>query len=514
MADERIEVELVAVDDASDTIEQVADAAGDLPERATVDVDADTGEALTALERFERQVDGLTDDARELRVEFRAQQLQRDIRNALRDLERLEDPTDIDIRTDDLERAQRDLRELAELAGRKYAIDVDADPKRTAQRAAGDVDLIRQRGEGLQSALPALRGFTDELGATAANAGIAGQALGDLGDFSLIMGERFGISERATAGLGTALGAAGLATIIAGVAVPALQALTSGQNEARYSAEDLLAAQEALAEGNTERAAAELAATFGDLAARVEELGGSSTGLAEFITATNEGGIRIGSEAWRELRTEIISAREAFTGAGRDLDTQRELAAEFGEALGGVADDAADAAGEVDGFADASADAADEVDAFSRLLGQLRDDLNLEQSLLRAQSSFTRTLTRIREQGSATQLDINDLKLSVIDFAESVENIPPSAVTEILALIDEGSFRVADARLKVLTARETKIIDVAIDRADLPANLAGRIPEFGYSNVTVNLPRAAEARDVVTELERYNRINGRPPNAG
>ncbi len=184
------------------------------------------------IQQFERELDDLElDKARELRIEFRAQLLQQQARSALRDIERLEDPIEIRTRTADLQDAQRELQELAELAGRKYNVDVDIDPRRNAARAADDVELLRQRGEGLQSALPALRGFTDEMGATAQQAGVAGQALGDLGDFSLILGEKFGLSEKATTQLGTALGAAGLATVIAGFALPAIQNLFEAQDD-------------------------------------------------------------------------------------------------------------------------------------------------------------------------------------------------------------------------------------------------------------------------------------------
>jgi hypothetical protein len=212
------------VDRLEESIEKLSD--------TEIEVGADTTPAQSALQRFESELDALNlDSARELRIEFRAQVLQQQVRTALRDLDRLEDPIQIRTQTAELERAQTELRELAELASRKYQVDVEIDPRRNAARAADDIDRIRQRGEGLQSALPALRGFTDEMGQTAVASGIAGQALGDLGDFSLILGEKFGLSEKATAGLGTALGAAGLATVIVGFALPAIKSLIDSQED-------------------------------------------------------------------------------------------------------------------------------------------------------------------------------------------------------------------------------------------------------------------------------------------
>lgn len=222
-----VAVNVTGIEDVTKLEEQV-----DKLTDTEIEVGADTSDARSALQKFEDELDSLgLDSARELRIEFKAQLLQQQVRSALRDLERLEDPIEIRTRTADLEQAQQELRDLAELASRKYQVDVDIDPRRNAARAADDVELLRQRGEGLQSALPALRGFTDEMGATAQQAGIAGQALGDLGDFSLILGEKFGLSEKATTGLGTALGAAGLATVIAGFAIPAIEKLFSAQDD-------------------------------------------------------------------------------------------------------------------------------------------------------------------------------------------------------------------------------------------------------------------------------------------
>ena len=132
MADRDVELNLIARDQASDVVEDLAATVEGLPEDATVQVDADTGDALSNVERLDRELENATDDTRELRITFRSEQLQREIRSALRDLEKLDDPVEIEARTGDLERAQAELRELAELADKKYTVDVDADPGRTA----------------------------------------------------------------------------------------------------------------------------------------------------------------------------------------------------------------------------------------------------------------------------------------------------------------------------------------------------------------------------------------------
>lgn len=273
-------------------------------------VGADTSDARSALQKFEDELDDLgLDSSRELRIEFKAQLLQQEVRRALKDLERLDDPIEIRTRTADLERAQTELRDLAELASRKYQVDVDIDPRRNAARAAGDIELIRQRGEGLQSALPALRGFSDEMGRTAQSAGIAGQALGDLGDFSLILGERFGLSESATTKLGTALGAAGLATVIIGTALPAIEKLFGAQDEL---SEKTLAAADALGEQTgavDDLKAAIDAVTAGDplVAAILGQFGDDEKKLDDITDALSRLGLTVDgdlADALRALRDE------------------------------------------------------------------------------------------------------------------------------------------------------------------------------------------------------------------
>lgn len=579
MADRDIELNLTARDQASDRLEDVADAVEAIPESATVDVDAETRQAESRIEQFDRQVEDLTDDARELRITFRSEQLQREIRNALRDLERLDDPAQIEVRTRDLERAQEELRDLADLAGRKYEVQIDADPQRSARRAADEVDLIRERGEGLQTALPALRGFTDELGATAAAGGVAGQALGDLGDFSLILGERFGISESATTKLGTALGAAGLATVVGSVLVPVLLDLIGTQDELTFSSEELLRAQEALAEGNTERAASQLADTYGELLDRAKDLGIEQQQVIDYVTgatkAFSEGRISTDEsrEAYRALRDDLLNARSAFGQSAEDLALATERTEGFQGALDAVVAERSKFTVAVEEEADAVEDLGDEVadttddvgelrDAFDRLRNRLSDRsayLNVADAfddITDAQLDAVEALTEYgigsreaEEAGRALERAQIDLRTKVLEYADAVEGIPESRVTAILAAIDRGDLEEAERQLAELERTRTATVDVLVKprvvdigggrtgfdfgggviatsgdvatrsrrTRGLPTPVVGsvdvpvRVPvvQSGDTTITVNLPRAAEARDVRTALERLARRNGR-----
>lgn len=188
------------------------------------------------LAKFERELDDLNlDSSRELRIEFRGQVLQQQIRNTLRDLERLDDPIEISARTQDLERAQTELRDLAELAERKYEVDVRVDTKGTARQAADEIGRMGVNAEGLQRGIGPLRGFTDELGGASAAGGVAANAFVDAGEAIEIFGGQLGISEKTLGRASIALGAVGIA---AGIGLTAWQKYKEGQENARIRVDE------------------------------------------------------------------------------------------------------------------------------------------------------------------------------------------------------------------------------------------------------------------------------------
>lgn len=345
------DVEVDAAVDSRD-VERLEDRLDDVDGRR-VEVDATVDKR--AIDRFDDQLDGLSRDAIELRVEFKRQALTKQIASTLRELERLEDPVDIEASTQRLEAAQAELRELADLADRKYEIEIDADPKRTAQRAAGDIDSMRQRGEGLQSALPAIRGFGDELGTTAGSAGIASQAVADLGDFSLIMGERFASAGSKTAALttklGTALGAAGLAGAIGGIAVQLGQVLIPKLQDWLGSSDDVIEANDeligsfdsvakALAEQNYRDAVDAFLDSNDDLLESAARAGVGADDLARFVLRLQDdlgdvSGTRKQSEAYLQLEADAKLARGEIQRSTADQF-------EYGRIAGSIADDLID----------------------------------------------------------------------------------------------------------------------------------------------------------------------------
>ena len=367
-------------------IEGIADQVDDLNKgEVEIDVTADTREAETRIERFEREVDGLTDDARELRVEFRSSQINKEIKKSLRQLEKLEDPVDIEVATADLERAQKDLRDLEELAERKYEIEIDADPKRTAQRASGDLSAMDSAAlssaDRFQSLGGSVRGVTDELGL--ASSGVNSFAVGalDAGDVAVQMGEKFGLSASAAASLGTALGVAGIGAVIAGTAIPAIMSLTSSQeelNEETKAATDRINEQLGLLESFDAFASQTglvTEALFGDL---------DDEQLTKFSKFTESLGTTI-----PDVLQKLEAAGGDFAPVLKDLFQDDVLAArikDIGDQFAVTGDEIADAAAKADdfkGFVSAlDLDAADSWGESRKDLRALFDDIELGQDII------------------------------------------------------------------------------------------------------------------------------------
>lgn len=420
MADRELGIRLTADDEASEVIDGVAESVDQLnDDGATIEVEADTGPALSNVEKLDREVENLTDDGKELRIEFRAARLQQQIRSSLRELERLEDPIEIEAETKNLERLQGELRELEKLASEKYEIQIDADPKRNVQRASNDIEGMRQKGEGLQSAIPAIRGFGDELGGTAQASGIASQAIADLGDFALISGERFAQAGGKMSGiatkLGTVLGAAGLAGAFAGIAVqlgssllPKLQEFINGSEDATYTQEELAAAidgvAEALASRSFDAAVDTWTSNNREMIDSANELGISTEDLLANVFSLDDGlldaeGIIFNAEKHEELR-EKIKAQRIEVNRATDASYKEGLAA---DSTARQLEAKSDAEREGTTAARDSAEANEEAARSQREYAQaVEDAVRGRQSLISANDAALRSQGALNEAAAAT----------------------------------------------------------------------------------------------------------------
>jgi hypothetical protein len=93
-----------------------------------------------------------------------------------------------------------------------------------------------------------------------------------------------------------------------------------------------------------------------------------------------------------------------------------------------------------------------------------------------------------------------------------LKDVPPEKVTEIMALIDKGSYDEANRAIAALTVPRSVRINIDYRQAqgaDQDIGLLGQSAMAASpTNVTVNMPRAADARDVTGALDRWARTNG------
>lgn len=478
--DRDITLDITANDDASKVLDDVAGKVKEIPDEVTVDVDADTGEALSRVEQIDRQLEGLTGDARELRIRFAASKLEGEIRNALRDLERLDDPVDIEVRTTDLERATTELAELAELAGRKY--DVNVDTKKS-------FDNIVTGADQANSAVANMVGnSSQELGELIGVTGGAGQALGQLAEYFT----ETGIEAR---GAGSSIGAVvrqfGKSALPIAAIAAGMLAIAQGAKQAKERTEELTDETEALSSALDEVFAKTVADLLSTMFLRAALDGKDLNDQLKELAETNTVGARrmLDNAEAIGLNAEL---QMALSRAIADTDAARRQQTETEERYG---DAAADAAGDTKDLAAAAREAGtDGADAFTGIVDAAEDaDAGIRDvidrwdllrrrvdggrtSFLNIGDAFDEVKASALEALAAADQGLGDadakardaerstiaLKDSVIDYAEEVGDIPPEKVTDILALIDEGKLDEAERALDELERERDAVINVQV----------------------------------------------------
>lgn len=464
-----------------------------------------------------------------------------DTRDVVADLKR------VGLTAEDIE---QDADELAAAIKRAGDVDMKAteagfrDIEQVSGRAADSTDNIRRKGEGLQSAIPAIRGFGDELGGTSYAAGIASQAVADLGDFALIAGEKFAAEGSRMAGvatkLGTVLGMAGLAGAFAGIAVqlgqtviPKIQDWISGSEEATRSQEELTEAIEGVADAllardfqaavrtwldnNDEmvRKAADLGIEVGDLTQYVfglnDSLGASDYALEnnadkvaaltdEANTMRREIGAQVVQLARQKDATELtsdalIAATESGTGWMRTIRETTDATEENEEATTDVAAafrDAAEAQQEAEDAAWGLIDA--NLAHKSSLLDIESGWEDLTESGQEAWDKAVEGAEDAEEANRNFERSQIAQKNRVLEFIQTLEGVPPEQATELLALIDEGDYAAAERRLNALAAGRTVAFRAQVFGAEFARDQLIRVGQPNVRGATggiVNRPTVA-----------------------
>lgn len=421
---EQVRIDLEARDNASDKIEDVADAAERLerldPE---VEVGADTAKA-------EQAIDALATDARELsRVDAEI------VARAKVDDARAE-----------LKQLQREMAETADTARRELG-QIDVTP------AADGLGRVADEGGRARSAMANMGGnVASELGAIGGAGGIAAQGLGELAE----------AAAEGELSMGALAKVAGpMAALAVGVELVNRQ-MERQRERARAAKEQIRSFTDAIRDGGDAVAAyrqqlestgeLKLPSLFGDAEDISDELGRAGVSVEQFGTAVQGG---------RKEMFALIEAMKAAGVGGRDLEEITEAliigqdlyvqstdrAKVITELLGDAADVTAEkfkrkakATGEA---TDELEDLEDQVDDTKEAFDRLRDSLDYDSELDGMRDAFADALQTAAEEGAATDDQIRAIKQSIIDVAEAAGANPAVVEAQLASVTQADLWRVA-----------------------------------------------------------------------
>lgn len=476
--DRDIELRITATDDASKTIGDVATKLDKLDDAVEIDIDADTGGALSDIERLDRTLDGITSArGREVLIQFRGQRLESEIRKAVRALDGLEDPIEIEARTGDLERAQADLLELQRLAADKYEIDIDVKAGSTAKLddVKRKTDEIGESGRAGGTAIGGIGGSISELPGIGSLGPIA-ESLGQLTENALEGGESI-------RGITSALGILGGTAVVMFGIQKAMQSIAETDAFNEEQAENFRTAIDEVGEGlgavlKTLKEAKGVTGRAGGLFGSkvlegtkdiTTELTRAGVSVDEFIAAVADGGPALDRVVGKLRRMQEAAVRaqgsargDAYVQAKNDITafgdaieivgethenyaSQVEDSTAWTEFLAGSQLDAAFAAGEM---TKAQALAGDEAErmatraessatrvgaAADRLLGKL----NLEAAVIAWNDDVNQMIAKSREGADISAAEWKQFQIDTIQTLKDLGADPATLVT-VSAMFDEG----------------------------------------------------------------------------
>ena len=490
MTDKQIRIDITSRDDASGTLDEVADAAEAVEKLSPeVDVTADTGAAQSDLDSVDRLVDAL--DARAAEVDVTA-----DTSSATSGLDDVESAADavakltpeVDV-TADTSSAVTDLDSLKS----------DADTLTDADREI----ILKAKVKDAQDALKSLRGGLDDTSKKADDVkadmdqigssdgprlagnhvadltGPFGDASGAAGDFGGIFDGLSDISEsvgskigKDLSGVASSLGLAGFA--VAGVAAGWTyfsQKAEEAKKKALEAAEAQREINEALKEGDIKAAADKLVESYGDVFDAAGDAGISVSQTTQYIrgaadtlpdldraladnaTAIEE--TRRKQDAYykstgflderladhqEELlstRTRLRNVRDAVDGARRKNIDLNGTIADQDKKMRGVRDGLRKTIDNTDDLAKSNKKAKDSVEDLDEALSKLKDQLSFERTMARFAEDFATAFRKVKHGKELTSEEILTLKEDVLDVAEFAK-LHPAQVRALLRKIKRG----------------------------------------------------------------------------
>jgi hypothetical protein len=501
--DEQIRIDLEAKDNASATIDDVADVAADLEKLSPeIEVTADAGAARS-------DIAAVSDDAAALSAQ--------DAEIVLR--------AKVDAAKADLAGLQAELKTTGERA---------EDTNRQLDRIGGDTGGISTRGN-------AIADLTGPLGEASGAASDFAGVFDGLGDIASDAASKLGASAGATAALSGVVGGLGIA-VAAGAA--AWSMFSASQKKAREEAEKQLkvtkdltkaikdgdaaaattafrelygdALDDATAAGlsikqttafimGQDAAAADLADRVASLTTAYDKEAGArakATAAGENLTTATEAELRTAKERLASL----TDAQKRYADNNLTIEEQADLERELAAALG-VTTKA------TDDVAAASRDAKRDVDLLGQGFDAMRGKLDFDQAALNFAAAFNYANGRVMAGTALTSQEILDLKNDYLAVAEEV-GLNPVQVRSDLQKIDDGD--IAEVLFATQQAINNKPAITAKLKLELERNAfvvtgAGGGKAFSVvpaTNVTVNLPRGYRENDVIAAGQRAARRSG------
>ncbi|RPH37174.1 MAG: hypothetical protein EHM90_00080 [Chloroflexi bacterium] len=495
MVDKQIRIDITAKDDASDQLEQVADAVADVegadPE---ITVEADTSTAESALADVESAADEVAGLTPEITVEADTSTAESALSDVEADADALAGLTPeitVDADTSAADSALADTEAAAEtLTAADQEIILKAkvsdataalktlrggldDTSKKADDVKADLDQIGSTG-GPRLAGNAMSDLTGPLGDASGAAGDFGGVLDGVSDIAETMGTKLGLSEQATGTLTSSLGLAGFA--VAGVAA-GIAYFSGKAEEAKKKQEELTAAtrdyNDALAEGDYRAAADQLVDLYEDAFDAADKAGVPTKEFVDYITGITdempsfERGMQGAHDAlgitgdamgkmrqqhfdktWDGYRSSIDDARRSVKDTNGIIATQNRRIGEVSKALGTAERATKDTAR-------AQREMQRETERLERALDNMKGALDFDKALQNFEEDFREAYRKVRDGRKLTKDDILTLKDTVLNVGEFAK-MHPAVVRSLLRRIERGD--IAGVRDAVQTYMDTHTV--------------------------------------------------------
>lgn len=517
--DPKIQIDITARDTASDQIEDVAGAAGDL-EKLTpeVTVTADTAGAKSDIGAVSEAADTLSRADTELVIRAK------------------------------IDQAKGELKAL------QTELDATGDKARDTSEKLDKVD--GGGGSGLRG--NAIADLTGPLGDASGAASDFAGVFDGLGDTIEAAAGKLGASEAMAGKLAGAVG--GLGVVVAAGA--AAWTLWKGrQEEAAKKAKELLDTQlhlnDAMAKGDAAAATADFSKLYGKALDGADALGLSTKQLVDYITGvsdvlpgvnehigrynaladdaagkinqwTGDGQANFDSinnqrDALVGANDELVKARDRYQDLNGKTKESKQSNEDLADALGFTEQGHKDVEAAVRGSNQALDRAKQLADDNTAALGRLHDKLTATRAIEDFQTAMVDAQKTIQTEGKLTEDQIRAVQDSIISAGEAANLTPiqiQAAINEVTPTdVDRAFFDTQSKinakgpldmnlkihpelppRLKIVTRGGTTLLDEAL----VPIASAA-----GSTNVTINMPRGSNGVDVVRQVAGQARRSGR-----